>query len=92
MTPQTLCVREAEDPRPHSAPRVNTSDSVCAGGWGPLVPLGPGDSHTSCALGTGLPQTPGAGHIRGAVRPGREGSLAGDRIASVPQERPGKPR
>lgn len=66
---------------PDPAPSANTSDSVCRSH---LAPLGPGHSHT------GLPQTPKTGHIHGAVRPGREGSLAGDRredhVASVPQE------
>lgn len=41
--------------------------------------MGPGYSHIGYALNMGLPQGPKIGHIHGAVRPGREESLAGAR-------------
>lgn len=90
---------EAEDA---PAPNVNTSNSVCADGWG-LPPasgretgMGPVYSYIGYALnmGMGLPGGPKAGHIHGAVRAGREGSQSGvrgeDWVASVPHKRPAK--
>ena len=66
-------------------------------GWGPpdskrKTGREPGYSDTSYALNMGLPQAPRPGTISGAVRAGKERSLAGakggDCVASVAQARP----